>query len=138
MTSEEKPVCTKTRYKAERFALMDAQRIKKKKDGRKKPKTAYFCYCGYWHLSSRDNFEVTQKDKENESLKKEVDKLKATVEKLKVELAESKKISSAQKAKIKTDQRILEMQNERVRNHATIKKLKDEVFELLKEKHETK
>ena len=109
MTSEEKPVCTKTRYKAERFALMDAQRIKKKKDGRKKPKTAYFCWCGYWHLSSRDNFEVTQKDKENESLKKEVEKLKATVEKLKVELTESKKISSAQKAK--TTERVTNMVN---------------------------
>lgn len=134
MTATEKE-CTKTRYKSERFALIDVQRIQKKKDGKRKPQRAYFCYCGYWHLTSMQNAEVVLKDRVIAALKKEVYDLKVEVMVLKIELAESKKISGNEKAKIKLDSRIVEMKAMTTKNQQTIKALRDEVFQLKKEKY---
>jgi hypothetical protein len=97
--------CLKTQYTTEAFALSDIIRIKKKSTRDNVPKRAYFCrLCNFWHLTS-------QTDKLEERLNTKIAELQEEVKALKAERELFKKTSTEEKALVKADARVLELNN---------------------------
>jgi hypothetical protein len=107
--------CLKTQYTTEAFALGDIARIKKKSTRDNIPKRAYFCrLCNFWHLTSRA-------DKLEERLNAKIAELQEEVKTLKAELELFKKTSTEEKALVKADVRVKELND---RNHTLQKRNK--------------
>jgi hypothetical protein len=95
--------CLKTQYTTEDFALSDIIRIKKKSTRDNVPKRAYFCgLCNFWHLTS-------QTDKYEERLNAKITELKEEVKVLKAERELFKKTTAEEKALVKADERVKEL-----------------------------
>lgn len=97
-----KPNCIKVKYTTERFALEDIDRIKRKSIRKKIPTRAYFCKCGFWHLTSKPD----KRDEVVFALLDEIKLLKHKLDSLTLEKNREDRIQ------IKTDIRIKEL-NER-------------------------
>lgn len=72
--------CTKVKYANEVFAKQDIERIRKTSTRKTIPIRAYLCYCGSWHLTSKDLPTVTRLKSvldENNQLRAEIKLLKS-------------------------------------------------------------
>lgn len=76
-------VCKKTRYASEKDANDDIARIRAKSKRETVPIRSYRCnLCGFWHLTSREDYreKINDLQKEIENLKSENSRLKSELE----------------------------------------------------------